>query len=110
MLKRAALAAIHWYWKVIREEDRQVCLYRVSCSRHVHAQIEGQGLRVGLRAFNRRMRSCKQGYTVEREGGRLSIRTVNGFWIPEEELNPVLRKELSAGQRLSRDGDAGVLR
>jgi len=110
MLKRAALAAIHWYWKVVREEDRQVCLYRVSCSRHVHAQIEGHGLCVGIREFMRRMRSCKQGYSVEREGGRVFIRTVNGLMISEEEMNPVLRKELDAGQRLSWDGGAGVPR
>lgn len=104
MLTRAVLAAIHWYWRVVREEDRQVCLYRVSCSRHVHALIEGQGLWVGLRAFVQRMRSCKQGYMVERESGDLFVRTVNGLRIPEEELNPVLSKELRAGESRTEDG------
>jgi len=103
MFKRSALAAIHWYWRVVREEDRQVCLYSESCSRHVHAQIEEHGLRVGLQAFVRRMRSCKQGYTVERDGGVVSIRTVNGLRIPEQDLNPVLRRELKAAHPLGAD-------
>jgi len=96
MVKRAVMALIRWYWKIIREEDRQVCLYRVSCSRHVHALIDDRGLIVGLRSFAQRLRSCKQGYSIEREGGALSIRTVNGKRIPEEEINPVLRRELNA--------------
>ena len=96
MVKRAALACIHWYWKIIREEDRQICLYRVSCSRYTHAQIEDRGLITGLRSFVERMRSCKQGYTIERDDGTLCIRTVNGQRIPEEEINPIIRQELNA--------------
>ena len=96
MVKRAALACIHWYWKIVREEDRQVCLYRVSCSRYVHSQIEGRGLISGLRSFVERMRSCKQGYSIERADGALCIRTVNGQLIPEDEMNPVILQELNA--------------
>lgn len=95
MFKRAALAAIHWYWRVIREEDRRVCLYRVSCSRHVHAIMEKDGMIAGLRAFSQRMRSCKPGYRIERKDSDFRIHTVNGRVIVPDEMNPLLRGELS---------------
>jgi putative component of membrane protein insertase Oxa1/YidC/SpoIIIJ protein YidD len=95
-MKRAALALINWYWRVIREEDRQVCLYRVSCSRHVHALVENRGLIFGIRAFVKRMRSCKQGYSIERDEGELFIRTVSGNRINAEDINPLLLRELNS--------------
>lgn len=96
MIQKALLALIHWYWRVVREEDRRVCLFRVSCSKHVHSTITGHGWIPGIRSFLFRMKTCKPGYRVERKNGEIHILTANGKHIPESDLNPLLLKEIKA--------------
>jgi len=96
MIQKALLALIHWYWRVVREEDRRVCLFRVSCSKHVHSTITSHGWIPGIRSFLFRMKTCKPGYRVEHKNGEILILTVNGKHIPESDLNPLLLKEIKA--------------
>ena len=96
MMKRLALASIHWYWKIVREENRKVCLFKVSCSRHVHEAILNGGLLSGILAFTRRMRACNGGYTVQTKNGITVIETVRGERIHEEDINPFLLQEFKS--------------
>ena len=96
MIRKAALALIHWYWNEVREEDRRVCLYRVSCSHHVHDMIIHNGWISGARCFLLRMKTCKPGYRIEQTRDGIYLVTSNGKHILEQDMNPLLVKELKS--------------
>jgi putative component of membrane protein insertase Oxa1/YidC/SpoIIIJ protein YidD len=63
-MKRVLLSAIELYWRLIVPERRRQCIFRESCSVHVHRITRDQGLVRGISAFVHRFRRCRGGYAV----------------------------------------------
>ena len=63
-MKRVLLFAIELYWRLIVPERRRHCIFRESCSVHVHRITRAQGVIKGISAFAHRFRRCRGGYAV----------------------------------------------
>ena len=55
---------IELYWRLIEPSRRRQCLFRESCSHHVHRVTTEQGALKGLFALFYRVRQCRDGYFV----------------------------------------------
>ena len=89
--------AIEIYWHTVPESTRKVCLYRISCSREVYAQLNEYGFCRGVRTYISRRATCRSGYRVLNEGGRFLLLTKKGFRIDESQINPILLSEIKSG-------------
>lgn len=86
--------AIRLYRSTLAKLPRSsVCLFDQTCSRYVEHIAGTGGLRAGLRAANRRLRSCRPGYTFEFEGDQWTICCVDGSVHEPSELAPALHDE-----------------
>jgi putative component of membrane protein insertase Oxa1/YidC/SpoIIIJ protein YidD len=85
---------IERYWATTPPENRKVCLFRESCSVAVHRELNNAGFLCGLRLFWFRYWNCKPGYRVEVKGEQAGIRTVRGYLIEEQNMNPLLLREI----------------
>ena len=82
-MKRVLLFAIELYWRLIVPERRRRCIFRESCSLHVHRITRDQGVIKGISAFARRFRRCRGGYAVTfDEHLNPSLLLVDGTTIP----------------------------
>ena len=106
MLRILLLAAIRLYWWLVPEERRRSCLFRLSCSRHVHAVTAGHGFVAGLRALRQRWRRCRPGYDVRWDSNReqWGVRFVDGTVAWQDALSDGLVEPYEATRRASDDG------
>jgi putative component of membrane protein insertase Oxa1/YidC/SpoIIIJ protein YidD len=82
-MKRAVLFAIELYWRLIVPQRRRQCIFRESCSLHVHRITRDQGLVRGISAFVHRFRRCRGGYAVTFDQHlNPSLLLVDGTTIP----------------------------
>jgi putative component of membrane protein insertase Oxa1/YidC/SpoIIIJ protein YidD len=95
-LKGIFLVLIKLYWKTYPEEERRVCLYKETCSKHTERMLLEKGFFVGITAFFKRMRNCKGGYSYQKSEGKIIINTFNNAIITEEEINPFVLAGLKA--------------
>jgi hypothetical protein len=84
------LLAIRAYWLAWPAEWRRGCLYRESCSRHVHRVTAAEGLTAGLRALRHRFRTCRPGYGLVRFEGRTWLALADGSFLDAEHAAPRL--------------------
>jgi putative component of membrane protein insertase Oxa1/YidC/SpoIIIJ protein YidD len=64
-MRRLILFAVELYWRLRSPAGRKTCLFRESCSHHVHRITNESGALKGLIAFALRFRRCRAGYAVE---------------------------------------------
>jgi putative component of membrane protein insertase Oxa1/YidC/SpoIIIJ protein YidD len=57
--------AIELYWRLIAPSRRRQCVFRETCSVHVHRITRDHGAIQGLFAFFRRAHRCREGYVVK---------------------------------------------
>jgi putative component of membrane protein insertase Oxa1/YidC/SpoIIIJ protein YidD len=81
---------IRAYWLLWPSKWRRRCIYKESCSRYVYRVTTSDGLAEGLRALQRRWRSCRQGYELESRGSMLGLRLCDGTFVPESEVSDFL--------------------
>jgi putative component of membrane protein insertase Oxa1/YidC/SpoIIIJ protein YidD len=82
-MKRVLLSAIELYWRLIVPDRRRHCIFRESCSLHVHRITRDQGVIKGISAFAHRFRRCRGGYAVTfDEHLNPSLLLVDGTTIP----------------------------
>jgi putative component of membrane protein insertase Oxa1/YidC/SpoIIIJ protein YidD len=89
-VKGPLLALIRFYWRWWPARWRRTCLFRESCSHHVHRITAQEGVRAGLRAAWRRVRACRPGFAVEAGPDGLGLRLRDGSLLAGRELNPRL--------------------
>ena len=93
MLVWLAKKAIEYYWNTRPENQRKVCIYRITCSRHVYNEFENNGCIAGIRAYFYRMKSCNHGYELSLKKDMVVIKDCNGNLILENDINPLIVKE-----------------
>ena len=79
---------IKLYWRIIPEKNRNICLFSESCSRYVKRTIEENGVVRGISAFVFRIKHCRGGYHLEKYSSCISLFTVGGYKIHENDINP----------------------
>jgi putative component of membrane protein insertase Oxa1/YidC/SpoIIIJ protein YidD len=84
------LLVIRLYWAVWPKRLRRGCLFRESCSHHVHRVTRTGGLASGLRALRERYRRCRPGYAMLNAHGTLWLSLADGSFIPASEISPVI--------------------
>jgi putative component of membrane protein insertase Oxa1/YidC/SpoIIIJ protein YidD len=93
MLTWFAKKLIEFYWKIIPEKNRKICIYRITCSRYIYNAFSNDGFISGFLAYFQRRRSCKNGYTIKYQNKMILIEDRNGLIIQEHDINPLIVKE-----------------
>ena len=93
MLVWLAKKSIEYYWNTRAENQRKICIYRITCSRYVYNEFENNGLIEGIRAYFYRMKSCNHGYKLSLKKDMVVINDCNGKLILENDINPLIVKE-----------------
>ena len=93
MLVWLAKKAIEYYWNARPENQRKICIYRITCSRYVYNEFENNGCIAGIRAYFYRMKSCNHGYKLSLKKDMVVIKDCNGNLILENDINPLIVKE-----------------
>jgi putative component of membrane protein insertase Oxa1/YidC/SpoIIIJ protein YidD len=87
-MKRVLLFAIELYWRLVVPERRRHCIFRESCSLHVHRITRTQGVVKGISAFAHRFRRCRGGYAITfDEHLKPALLLVDGTTIPIAEAD-----------------------
>lgn len=63
-MKYLVLFIIQIYWRLIPENKRGKCIFRVSCSNYVYQVVQKNGFIEGLKAFKYRFINCRYGAEV----------------------------------------------
>ncbi len=82
------LLAIRLYWVAWPDRWKRGCLYRESCSRHVHRVTAAEGFAAGMRALRTRYRTCRPGYGVLNAYGLTWVALADGSVLPGAEAAP----------------------
>ena len=93
MLVWLAKKSIEYYWNTLPENQRKICIYRITCSRYVYNEFENNGLIEGIRAYFFRMKSCNHAYKLSLKKDMVVINDCNGNLILENDINPLIVKE-----------------
>lgn len=88
-----AKRAIKYYWNSVPEKKRKICIYKITCSRHVYKVFDNKGLISGLIAYFNRMKSCNDGYEIIYQNGKVLIEDRRGRIIREDDINPLIVQE-----------------
>lgn len=96
MLNWLAKKSIEKYWSLIPENKRKVCIYKTSCSNHVYNTLTKYGFFKGLYAYYIRTKNCNNYYKIATQNEKVFIITSTGEHIEEENINPVIVKEIKA--------------
>ncbi len=80
---------IRMYWKLIRISRRRQCIFKVSCSQHVHSTVVKDGLLCGIKALVYRMQTCRPGYEI------ISLKQENTLLLVLKNGNVLQEKEIS---------------
>ena len=98
---------IRLYWLVWPRRLNRGCIYRETCSHHVHRIAGESGFVAGCRALLLRYRTCRPGYIASTSPeGELGIVLYDGSFIPqhliaEDVLTPIQTTIRSLEQHFS---------
>jgi len=87
-MKFLLLIPIRLYWHIMPEHRRRPCLFKETCSNHVHRVTKSEGLIEGMRAFRDRFRMCRPGYHLYRtDTNDFQLELCNGVVIHESAIS-----------------------
>jgi putative component of membrane protein insertase Oxa1/YidC/SpoIIIJ protein YidD len=66
-MKYLGLLVIRLYW-LTPKKWRRPCIFKTSCSAHVYDALKNGGLMHGSKAFLKRVKQCRPGYTIYTTG------------------------------------------
>ena len=82
------LKLIELYWLLIPASKRKSCLFRESCSRHVHRITKEVGFTSGFRSFIFRFKHCRPGYEIIKISDEIIIlQFSNGIVLQQGDLS-----------------------
>lgn len=87
-MKWTFLLLIKLYWKIIPENKRRNCLFKVTCSRLVYQETIDKGFRGGFSSLLSRFKKCRSGYTLYTSNHGLEMKLADGSIIKEDEISP----------------------
>lgn len=87
-MKNGLLWIIRCYWRLVPDDRRRLCIFKVSCSKHVYQVTVSKGLLSGLRALRFRVINCRHGYHLFEDpiGGKKQMILRSGQVIPEKDI------------------------
>jgi len=92
-MKLIVISLIKFYYLLVPEEKRRICIYSESCSKYVLRTAKDRGFTKAVLAYIERIKSCNSNYSIESFGEmKIKIKTKNGIILEEEQINPFLVK------------------
>ena len=87
-MKYLLLFAIKLYWRVIPAGKRNRCIYKNTCSHYVFDQTKNEGLMVGLRSLNYRIKTCNPYFQLYKNPMTMETEIIlsNGDTLTEDEI------------------------
>lgn len=95
-MRRLLTGVIRIYWHLWPEGDRRTCVYRESCSRHVHWVAQESGFWAGCKALKQRYRSCRPGYELSCAGETVQVHLADGSVIGLLDASETIKQEASS--------------
>lgn len=83
-MRQLLLAVIRSYWAVWPRHRNRGCIYRETCSHHVHRVASESGFIAGVRALLHRVRTCRPGYTVSSDNSGLGLILRDGSFLSQD--------------------------
>jgi putative component of membrane protein insertase Oxa1/YidC/SpoIIIJ protein YidD len=80
------LGVIQLYWHLIPEHKRRNCLFRESCSHYVYRIAKEKGFFSACSALIDRIKKCRPGYELSKDGDKFQLRLKDGTLVPEEDI------------------------
>jgi putative component of membrane protein insertase Oxa1/YidC/SpoIIIJ protein YidD len=80
------LGVIQLYWHLIPGQKRRHCLFRESCSRYVYRISKEKGFFSGCAALTDRIKKCRPGYELVKNGDSFQLRLKDGAIVLEEDI------------------------
>lgn len=107
-MKAVLTLPIHIYWLIWPKKYKRKCIFRESCSRHVHRVAIQNGLLAGVLALIHRFKSCRSGYFIVPSDSGVSLRLFDGSVITANEAAPdIVAPFFTAADRLEQELKAG---
>ncbi len=87
-MEAGLLWVIRCYWRLVPDDQRRPCIFKVSCSKHVYQVALNKGLLAGLRALRFRIINCRNGYHLFEDpiSGKKQMVLRSGQVIPEQDI------------------------
>ena len=78
------------YWLIFAERNRNICLYKESCSKKIFRKFIENGILSGIYTFYERLKNCRSSYKFIIEKEEIKIITKTGKIIENIEINPYI--------------------
>jgi putative component of membrane protein insertase Oxa1/YidC/SpoIIIJ protein YidD len=92
-MNHVVISLINFYYLLIPEDKRRICIHSKSCSKYVLRIARDRGFIKAVQAYIERIKSCNSNYSIESFGEmKIKIKTKNGIILEEEQINPFLVK------------------
>lgn len=93
-MKYLLVGIIHLYWWVIPNRWKRQCLFKTTCSRHVHEVTKRSGLLAGLSALKQRIATCRSEHEWKYANGAWELLLKDGTALQQSEIHPDLLSEV----------------
>jgi putative component of membrane protein insertase Oxa1/YidC/SpoIIIJ protein YidD len=100
-VKWVLLLLVHLYWLAVPPSRRRPCLFKESCSRHVHRVASERGFIDAVAALRRRLRQCRPGYrfVASADPSRADLFLADGSVLCADAVSPELLRPLTESAR-----------
>lgn len=95
-MRLALIAAVHLYWRLWPARWTRRCIFRESCSRHVHRVALQEGGVAAFAALLRRYRQCRPGYGRLQVGEDRTLLLADGSCVGQPEIAETVWAEVWA--------------
>ena len=58
--------SIRFYWLIVPNKIKGVCLFKESCSKYVYRKLTEDGFKAGVKALRYRIKTCRQPYVIRK--------------------------------------------
>lgn len=100
-MKSIFIFLIWLYWKIWPDRFKRPCLFRETCSCHVHRILSNEGFFAGIRALIRRFQMCRPSYHVIFTEADISLRLADNSMLAAADVAPtLLRPYQDTAQRI----------
>lgn len=100
-MKLLLIILIRFYWLVVPEKLKRVCLFKESCSNYVYRITLADGFFEGLNGLRKRMRQCSSEYRLYTSKNGFEVLLSDRTIVNQEEISPELIEPYISGCKIS---------
>ena len=81
--------SIRFYWLIVPNKIKGVCLFKESCSKYVYRKLTEAGFKSGIKALKYRIKTCREPYVIRKNiySNEFEMHLCNGDLVEEKKIN-----------------------